>query len=194
MPPPPEPADRIRPRRLVPGPAIALAACAVAAGAAVAAGTHERLDATWYADGSCSLSVGGPTSVGRTAIDADFDEIGARTLVHCDTEDGRRVTILSRGGQALALGTRVPLLSTSEIDAGADGSIAWLALSGEGFADESAPRRFVTDGQVLIRDTPAVQTAGASPHSDVQPFAELSGRVEPLLRAPPGDAGSVVRR
>ena len=156
-----------------------LLACAVASGDDAV----QFLGATWYADGSCSLSVGGRPSVGRTAIDADFDEIGARTLVHCDTEDGRRVTILSRGGEALALGERVPLLAPHEIDAGLDGSIAWLALPGEGFADESAPRRFVRQGKVIIRSTPVTLAAGAAPHADKQPFAELTGRVGP---APPG--------
>ena len=149
----------------------------------------EFLGATWYADGSCSLSVGGRPSVGRTAIDADFDEIGARTLVHCDTEDGRRVTLLSRGGEALALGERSALLAPHEIDEGLDGSIAWLARSGEGFADESAPRRFVLEGRVIIRDTPAALVAGAAPHTDVQPFAELTGRVERVARAPSGSDG-----
>ena len=160
-------------------------------GAAREAGADsEFLGATWYADGSCSLSVGGRPSVGRTAIDADFDEIGARTLVHCDTEDGRRVTLLSRGGEALALGERAALLAPHEIDEGLDGSIAWLARSGEGFADESAPRRFVLEGRVIIRNTPAALVAGAAPHTDVQPFAELTGRVERVARAPSGSAGA----
>ncbi len=152
----------------------------------------EAIAATWYADGSCSLRVAARRSIGRTAIDADFDEIGARTLVHCDTEDGRRVTILSRGGDALALGERTPLLSPHEIHAGLDGSIAWLALSGEGFADESAPRRFVLEGTVLIRSTPVTAAAGNAPHADKQPFAELTGLVEALVRHPhPGGSADV---
>ena len=148
------------------------------------AGEAPFLGATWYADGSCSLSVGGSPSVGKTAIDADFDDVGARTLVHCDTEDGQRVTLLSRGGEALAVGRRVPLLSLDEIENGTDGSIAWLALAGEGFADDDVPRRFVLDGKVLIRSTPATLVAGAALHADKQPFAELTGRVEPPEAAP----------
>lgn len=147
----------------------------------------EDIAATWYADGSCTLAVAHRSSTGKAAIDADFDEIGARTLVHCDTEDGQRVTVLSRGGEALALGERTVLLSPHEVDAGLDGSIAWLAQSGEGFADETAPRRFVLEGKVLIRATPVTESAGAAPHTDKQPFAELTGRVESLVRDPFAD-------
>ena len=212
-PPAPPPSPRAtralagRARRRGPGPALgALFAAALlcagpsAGGADAAHGTgagasegaagtqgSEFIGATWYADGSCSLSVGGRPSVGRTAIDAGFDEIGARTLVHCDTEDERRVTILSRGGEALALGERTDLLAPHEIDGGLDGSIAWVARSGEGFADDSVPRRFVLRGKVLIRHTPATFVAGSAPRSDVQPFAELTGQVEPVARAPSDD-------
>ena len=187
-----EPARRPSRARRTRALALGAALACAAAGAGATSPAPEFLGATWYADGSCSLSVGGRPSVGRTAIDADFDEIGARTLVHCDTEDGRRVTILSRGGDALALGERVPLLSPEEIDRGLDGSIAWVALSGEGFADESAPRRFVLEGKVIIRSTPVTLAAGAAPHTDKQPFAELTGRVEALIRVAPSDRTAVV--
>ena len=182
-----------RPSRARRARALAFGAALACTAAGATSPAPEFLGATWYADGSCSLSVGGRPSVGKTAIDADFDEIGARTLVHCDTEDGRRVTILSRGGEALALGERVPLLSAEEIDRGLDGSIAWLALSGEGFADESAPRRFVLEGKVIIRSTPVTLAAGAAPHTDKQPFAELTGRVEALVRTPSRDRAAVAR-
>jgi len=151
--------------------------------------TDTRIRTAWYSDGSCLLRIGEHSLIGVTGIDADMAPEGARTKVHCDVESGQRMTMLMRG-DGLAIGERVVLASPSEIEDNPNGSVAWLALLEDDVSPENTPRRFVIDGRILIRETPAVSAAGMALNADKLPFAEIDGRLEPLRRHPdPQDPG-----
>jgi len=98
------------------------------------------LGAAFYADSSCLLTVDSLVQTGKTIIDADVDDAGSRMLIHCDTEQGRRLTLLARG-DALNVAQRVPLLTRSQIQEGEFGMIAWLTRAGVNYTDDTVPRR-----------------------------------------------------
>lgn len=139
------------------------------------------LDAAFYADGSCLLTVDALVQSGKTIIDANVDDAGSRMLIHCDTEGGRRLTLLARG-DALNVAQRVPLLTREQIQEGEFGMIAWLTRSGVNYADDSAPRRYVIAGNVLLRKSPPVDVAGYALHTERQSFAQLTGLLEPIMK------------
>jgi len=56
--------------------------------------------------------------------------------IHCDTEDGRRLTLLARG-DSLNVAQRAPLLDREQISNGEFGMIAWLSRSGIHYSDDS---------------------------------------------------------
>lgn len=149
-----------------------------------------RVEAVWYADGSCRLSIDDIDAIGVTGIDADMGEDGARTMVHCDVESGQRITMMMLGN-GLAIGERVVLEEPADIDQSVDGSVAWIADLQDGLALENTARRFIVDGRILIRETPTVDAADSTLNADKQPFAEIRGSLEPLRRHPdPLDAGA----
>ena len=139
------------------------------------------LDAAFYADGSCLLTVDALVQSGKTIIDANVDEAGSRMLIHCDTDGGRRLTLLARG-DALNVAQRVPLLTREQIQEGEFGMIAWLTRSGVNYVDDSAPRRYVIAGNVLLRKSPPVDVAGYALHTERQSFAQLTGLLEPIMK------------
>ena len=143
------------------------------------------VSAAFYADASCLLTIDRRPSVGRTRIDADVGAGGSRMLIHCDTDDGRRLTLLARGERLERRG-RVPLLGRAGIEGGEDGVIAWLTSAGTTFADERAPRRYVARGDVSIRAVPGVQVAGSALHADRDAFARLDGELETQRAHPAG--------
>lgn len=141
------------------------------------------LDAAFYPDGSCLLTVDTLVQSGKTIIDADVDDVGSRMLIHCDTSEGRRLTLLARG-DALNVSKRVPLLTRDQIEEGEFGMIAWLTRSGVHYADDSAPRRYVIAGNVLLRKSPPVAaTAGFALHAQRRSFAQVTGVLEPIIKA-----------
>lgn len=103
-------------------------------------------------------------------------------LIHCDTDDGRRLTLLARG-DSLNVSQLVPLLTREEIEEGELGMIAWLTRSGVHYSDDSVPRRYVIAGSVLLRKSPPLQVAGNALHSQRHAFGRVTGVLEPLLRS-----------
>ena len=144
--------------------------------------TDAALTASFYSDSSCLLTIDSLAQSGKTVIDADVDDQGSRMLLHCDTESGRRLTMLARG-DALDVSQRVPLLTREEIQEGEFGMIAWLTRSGVHYADDTAPRRYVIAGSVLLRESPPVDVAGNALHSERIAFGTVSGTLEPIVKS-----------
>lgn len=140
------------------------------------------LSAAFYSDSSCLLTIDANAQTGKTVIDANVDGEVSRMLIHCDTTDGRRLTLLARG-DALNVAQRVPLLTREEIEEGELGMIAWLTRSGVHYSDDSAPRRYVIAGSVMLRKSPPVQVAGNALHSQRHAFGRVVGVLEPLLKS-----------
>lgn len=140
------------------------------------------LDASFYSDASCLLTIDALVQSGKTVIDADVDAEGSRMLIHCDTEDGRRLTLLARG-DSLNVAQRAPLLGRKEIAEGEFGMIAWLTRSGVHYTDDSAPRRYVIGGSVKLRKSPPLDVAGAALNSSRQSFASINGVLEPIIKS-----------
>jgi hypothetical protein len=141
------------------------------------------LTLAYYSDGSCLLTVDDVVQTGKTVIDADVDDVGSRMLLHCDTDDGRRLTLLARG-DSLNVAQREELLTREEIAKGNFGMIAWLTRSGVHYKDDSAPRRYVIAGSVKLSKSPAVDATGiAALHSQGQAFATITGLLEPIVKA-----------
>ena len=139
------------------------------------------LGAAFYPDGSCLLTVDALVQSGKTIIDADVDDVGSRMLIHCDTAEGRRLTLLARG-DALNVSQRVPLLTREQIKEGEFGMIAWLTRSGVNYADDSAPRRYVIAGNVILRKSPPVATDGFALHAQRRSFAQVTGILESIFK------------
>lgn len=135
-----------------------------------------------YADGSCLLTVDDVVQVGKTIIDVDVDDQGSRMFLHCDTEDGRRLTLLARG-DVLNVAQREDLLSREQIAKGEFGMIAWLTRSGVNYTDDSAPRRYVIAGGVKLSKSPSAEIIGNPLHSQGVAFATINGLLEPILKA-----------
>ena len=150
-----------------------------------------RLTAAFYPDTSCLLTIDEVARVGSTLIDATLGAGGSRTLLHCDTEDGQRLTLLARGA-TLGRRERVRLLERDSIERGASGVIAWLTREGTSFPDESAPRRYLSRGDVYIHEAPTAQVPGTDPHAAHHAFARVEGVLETLLSHPAGDVPAVV--
>ena len=169
--------------------ALLLPAIAVASDGASETPSSDASDivlaATFYNDTSCLLTIDGVSRIGRTQIDASLGGDASRMLVHCDTQDDRRLTLLARDEQ-LGRNRRMDLLPRADVRDGTDGMIAWLTRGGTTFADESAPRRYITPGHVIIRELPAVQVDGTALHSDRTAFAWVSGALQKLLSHPGG--------
>lgn len=144
--------------------------------------SDASLSAAFYSDSSCLLTINSNAQSGKTIIDADVDDDGSRMLIHCDTEDGRRLTLLARG-DSLNVSQRVPLLTREEIEEGELGMIAWLTRSGVHYSDDSVPRRYVIAGSVLLRKSPPLQIAGNALHSQRHAFGRVTGVLEPLLKS-----------
>lgn len=139
------------------------------------------LSAAFYSDSSCLLRIDDLAQTGKTVIDADVDEVGSRMLIHCDVDKGRRLTLLARG-DSLNVSQRVPLLTREQIQEGNYGMIAWLTRSGVQYADDTAPRRYVIAGSVILRKSPPVEVAGTALHSQQQSFASIVGTLEPIVK------------
>ena len=142
---------------------------------------EAELSASFYSDASCLLAIGDFVQSGKTVIDADVDETGSRMLIHCDTEDDRRLTLLARG-DSLNLEQRTPLLSREQIAEGEFGMIAWLTRSGVHYTDDAAPRRYVIGGDVKLRNSPSIDTAGTALNSSRQSFGTITGVLEPIVK------------
>lgn len=140
------------------------------------------LTLAYYSDGSCLLTVDNVVLTGKTIIDADVDDVGSRMLLHCDTEGGRRLTLLARG-DSLNVAQRVDLLTREEIEKGKFGMIAWLTRSGVHYSDDSAPRRYVIAGSVMLSKSPSAESTGVALHSQGQAFATVNGLLEPIVKA-----------
>ena len=162
--------------------AIALQSLGITAAETSISVADASLDAAFYPDGSCLLTVDALVQPGKTVIDADVDDVGSRMLIHCDTQGGRRLTLLARG-DALKVAQRVPLLTRDQIQLGQFGMIAWLTRSGVNYVDDSAPRRYVIAGNVILRKSPPIAEAGFALHPQRSPFAQLSGVLEPIIKA-----------
>lgn len=140
-----------------------------------------KLDATFYSDASCLLTIDTLVQSGNTVIDADVDADGSRMFIHCDTDDGRRLTLLARG-DALNMEQRAPLLGREDIAEGEYGMIAWLTRAGVHYSDDTAPRRYVIGGSVKLSKSPPIDMAGSALNSSRQSFASVNGVLEPVLK------------
>ena len=141
-----------------------------------------RLSASFYSDASCLLTIDAFVQSGTTVIDADVDAAGSRMLLHCDTEDGRRLTLLARG-DSLNVAQRAPLLNREEIEDGDFGMLAWLTRSGVHYSDDDAPRRYVIGGSVKMRKSPPIAVAGTALNSSKQSFASINGVLESIVKS-----------
>ena len=141
-----------------------------------------RLSASFYSDASCLLTINAFVQSGTTVIDADVDAAGSRMLLHCDTEDGRRLTLLARG-DSLNVAQRAPLLNREEIEEGDFGMLAWLTRSGVHYSDDDAPRRYVIGGSVTMRKSPPTAVAGTALNSSKQSFASINGVLESIVKS-----------
>ena len=139
------------------------------------------LTAAFYSDSSCLLTIDELAQTGKTVIDADVDEVGSRMLIHCDTESGRRLTLLA-SGDSLNVSQRVPLLTRKQIQEDSFGLIAWLTRGGVQYADDTAPRRYVIAGSVILRKSPPAEVAGTALHSQRTSFASVIGILEPIVK------------
>ena len=140
------------------------------------------LSAAFYSDSSCLLNIDSLAQAGKTVIDVDVGDDGSRMLIHCDIDTGRRLTLLARG-DALNVSQRVPLLNREQISEGSFGMIAWLTRSGAQYIDDSAPRRYVIAGNVMLKRSPPVDVAGYALHTERQAFARISGLLEPIVKS-----------
>lgn len=140
------------------------------------------LEASFYSDASCLLTINTFVQPGKTVIDADVDAEGSRMLIHCDTDDGRRLTLLARG-DSLNVAQRATLLSREEIAEGEFGMIAWLTRSGVHYTDDTAPRRYVIGGSVKLRKSPPTDVAGSALNSSRQSFASINGVLESIIKS-----------
>jgi hypothetical protein len=140
------------------------------------------LGAFFYSDASCLLTIDSFVQTGKTVIDADVDKNGSRMLIHCDTEDGRRLTLLARG-DSLNVAQRTPLLGREQITAGDFGMLAGLTLSGVTYTDDTAPRRYVIGGSVKLRKSPPIDVKGAAVNAGKLPFASITGVLEPIIKS-----------
>ena len=158
--------------------------CASATGfATTAIGVADAaLDATFYSDASCLLTIDTFVQSGKTVIDADVDANGSRMLIHCDTDDGRRLTLLARG-DALNVEQRAPLLGREDIAEGEFGMIAWLTRAGVHYTDDTVPRRYVIGGSVKLSKSPPLDMAGSALNSSRQSFASINGVLEPVIKS-----------
>ena len=98
--------------------ALALALPAASDGASETPPSDEldiALSAAFYNDASCLLTIDGLSRVGRTQIDASLGGEASRMLIHCDTRDDRRLTLLARGEQ-LGRDVRMDLLTPTETE------------------------------------------------------------------------------
>ena len=143
-----------------------------------------------YTDNSCLVTIDNTPRVGHTTVDVDVDDAGSRVLIHCDTEDARRLTLLARG-DTLNINERVDLLSREEIDREATGVTCWLTGSGVHYTDDSVPRRYVIHGSVILRAIPANEELGDPVNGHRQPFGHLTGLLEALIK-PQDEAPNVV--
>ena len=141
-----------------------------------------QLSASFYSDASCLLTINALVQSGKTVIDADVDEAGSRMLIHCDTEDGRRLTMLARG-DSLNVAQRANLLNREEIAEGDFGMLAWLTRSGVHYTDDTAPRRYVIGGSVKLSKSPPADTAGTALNSGKQSFASINGVLESIVKS-----------
>lgn len=161
--------------------AVGIATAAYSAETITVADAPLTLD--YYSDGSCLLTVDDVVQTGQTVIDADVDDVGSRMLLHCDTEDGRRLTLLARG-DSLNVAQRENLLTREEIASGKFGMIAWLTRSGVHYKDDSAPRRYVIAGSVKLSKSPPGDATGVvGLYSQGQAFASVTGLLEPIIKA-----------
>lgn len=167
--------------RTVVGAALFGFACGVSHGFTTVTVADASLAAAFYADSSCLLTIDSQAQTGKTVIDADVDDVGSRMLIHCDTESGRRLTLLARG-DTLNVAERVPLLTREQIQQGQYGMIAWLTRAGVHYTDDSVPRRYVIAGSVMLRKSPPVDVAGNALHTQRQAFAWVSGLLEPIMK------------
>lgn len=174
--------------RVVPLGLLLLGSSAVSTSATISV-ADAQLDASFYSDSSCLLTIDTFVQSGKTVIDADVDEEGSRMLIHCDTDDGRRLTLLARG-DSLNVAQRAPLLSREAIADGEYGMIAWLTRSGVHYTDDTAPRRYVIGGSVKLRKSPPADVAGVALNSSRQSFASINGVLEPIVKS---DTGSIVQ-
>lgn len=140
------------------------------------------LEASFYSDASCMLTIDKFVQFGQTVIDADVGDEGMRMLIHCDTEDGRRLTLLARG-DTLNVSQRADLLDRYQVAAGEPGMIAWLTRSGVKFADDTAPRRHVIGGSVKLSKSPPSHTSGAAINAGKQSFASINGVLESIIKS-----------
>ena len=139
-----------------------------------------NIDATFYSDGSCYVHSNFKIDHGKTIIDVDVDEVGSRMLLHCDTDNEQRLTLLVRGN-TLNAAQRVPFLSKTEIVEGEFGMIAWLTNAGIHYTDMSVPRRYVVSGSVIMTKSPPVIVTGTEHRTERQSFAQITGSLEPRL-------------
>lgn len=172
---------------LLASPSAAATTDTVASGAG---GVAVPLSAAFYADTSCLLSIDRRPSVGRTQLGADVANESSRTLIHCDTEDGRRLTLAARG-DTLEPGIRVPLLDAAALAAGSDGLAAWLTLAEEDNlapdpavetaegtdGDPPLPRGLVR-GHVVVRELPSAEPTNER-RGDQRVFARIDGLLVP---------------
>ncbi len=164
--------------------ALALAALCASVNSLATTGisvADAKLDATFYSDASCLLTIDSLVQSGNTVIDADVDADGSRMFIHCDTDDGRRLTLLARG-DALNVEQRAPLLGREDIAEGEYGMIAWLTRAGVHYSDDTAPRRYVIGGSVKLSKSPPIDMAGSALNSSRQSFASVNGVLEPVLK------------
>jgi len=157
--------------------------------ATVTVGDAELMVA-FYNDSSCLLTIDKKPRIGHTTVDVDVDDNGSRMLIHCDTEDARRLTILARG-DSLNVNERVELLSHEEIDREATGVTCWLTGSGVHYTDDSVPRRYVIHGSVMLRATPATDEQSDPVNGNRQAFGSLTGLLEELIK-PQDEAPNVL--
>jgi len=159
----------------------ALCLCAPSIASVSISVADAKLDATFYSDASCLLTIDSLVQAGKTVIDADVGAEGSRMLIHCDTDDGRRLTLLARG-DALNLEQRAPLLGREDIAEGEFGMIAWLTRAGVHYTDDTVPRRYVIGGSVKLSKSPPLDMAGSAVNSSRQSFASVNGVLEPVLK------------
>ena len=148
--------------------------------ATVTVGDAE-IKVAFYNDSSCLVTIDSTPRIGHTTVDVDVDDAGSRMLLHCDTEDARRLTLLARG-DTLNLNVRADLLSREEIDREATGVTCWLTGSGVHYKDDSVPRRYVIHGSVMLRAIPANEEQGDPVNGHRQAFGHLTGLLEELIK------------
>ncbi len=112
-------------------------------------------------------------------MDAGVDDNGSHMMIHCDTADGSRLTLRVLG-DTVDLHDRHKLLDAKQAEEGEHGVIAWLTTGSPQTGSEVIPRRYIANGQVILRKTQTTEVSGTAINASQQVFARIDGLLDSI--------------